>query len=483
VLLAISTLLSAMPALGQPQSLIPVPIPHFSIDAASPSIGKPTINGPITAGAVLDVPGPTVPFTAQSLGLHPNDELDEISYNRALHIPLGQTFVILFGVDRTTVGARGPDPSLLPTRPYNVMDQAARHQAAGDTFMTLDGWTRAGGPLPFGESRVIALRNNTLVINEGDSGGIDYAMAPNVPPILALPPGTPQDNGDGTAYDPATALLGICVPLFFTVTKQSSIPGSPPLPVAASGANIYGDCDPAILGSEFVYATASQLGLMSGVGGDEIDGLVVFDQNDNQIYDAGDQILYSLAPGSPSLALGPFSPADIFEASGPPCVGPCCSCSLFARADDLGLRSLPDIDNVDNIEVFKTDNVHATVFNSAIYYVLPGDYDGNGVLTPADCGNFAGCCSGPGVPATIPCRVFDMDSDGDVDGADLMIYRLIYYQQTGGQDCLPLSISDFVNVLLTKSPGPQACMADLNADGKADARDIQLYDRMLLGSL
>jgi hypothetical protein len=481
-LLVLSTLYYEIPVRGQPHALVPIPIPRFSIDQSSPSIGKPTINGPIAAADALDVPGPTVTIPAQNLGiLGPGDELNEISYNRAPFVPMGQTFVILFGVDRATVGARGPDASLWPccNRPYNVLDQAARRQAAGDTFMTLDGWTRAGGPLPFGENRVIPARNNTLVINSGDEGGVDYALAPPVPALLELPLGTGEDNGDGTAYPPPGALnSGICVPIFYTVSRHSSIPGQPPLPVMQSGANIYGDCNTAVLGGEFTFATAAQLGLQQGPLGDDIDGMVVFDQNDNQVFEPEDQIMYSLAPDSPSLG-GGFSAADIFMANGP-CVGPCCSCLLFARADDLGLLGSPSNDNVDNIELLTSGNVQATVFDSAIYYVLPGDYDDDDSLTASDCDNFAGCCSGPGVAASPPCAVFDMDSDGDVDGSDLFTYRMIFKQQSAGaQDCLPLSTPDFIDVLLTKSPGTQACMSDLNADGYADGKDMQLYIQMV----
>ena len=119
----------ASSARAAPHAITPIPKPHFSIDAVSPSVGIVTGGGTITQSAVLDAPGPVVTFPAVGLGLlSPGDELDEVSGNRSDVSPI-DTFVILFAVDRATVGAVPPDPSLLPSRPYNVKDQAARHQA------------------------------------------------------------------------------------------------------------------------------------------------------------------------------------------------------------------------------------------------------------------------------------------------------------------------------------------------------------------
>ena len=95
---------SAGVARAGPHALVPIPKPHFSIDLVSPSNGKPTLGGPITAGAILDAPGPNVTFPAAGLRLsHPADELDEMSGNR---FDVGPTdkFVILFGVDRASAG-------------------------------------------------------------------------------------------------------------------------------------------------------------------------------------------------------------------------------------------------------------------------------------------------------------------------------------------------------------------------------------------
>lgn len=88
----------------------------------------------------------------------------------------------------------------------------------------------------------------------------------------------------------------------------------------------------------FAPATASGLG-----ESDQIDGMVLSDfgnSGPNGILDPNfDEMLFSLAPGSPSLA--GFSAADVFY------TGFDGSFSLFASADDLGLLETDDIDAMD----------------------------------------------------------------------------------------------------------------------------------------
>ncbi|MEK6644193.1 MAG: hypothetical protein AABZ08_09805 [Planctomycetota bacterium] len=483
----------AAPVMAGPHALVPIPKPHFTIDLASPSIGKPTIGGPITAGAILDAPGPVVTYAASGLRLfHPADELDEMSGNR-IDVGVADKFVILFGVDRTSVGARGPDPSLLPSRPFNVQDQATRHQAAGDTFMTLDLYTRSGGPLPLEAFRLIATKNNTLVINQGDSGGIDYDLVEDVSPLMDLPPGTPIDEGDGMYYEPVPPLLaggpqwpavrdavsgddgganrGIAVYLYFTLSRNS--PSLAQLPPPGSGANVYVDTDPNTPFTENLYVTAAQLGLVGGPTGDDIDGLMVFDGGVQGVFDTGiDQVIFSLTPNSPSLGIT-FSAADLFTSNGGGVF------NLYARADDLGLLST---DNVDNLELIKTTDSAATAFNSAIYLVIPGDYDGDGVLTADDCGQFAGCYTGEGGVATLSCGSFDQDADGDVDCLDWRNNTIIFMQLNGGAVCPPLTIPEFVSALLGSPLVPaHECMADMNLDGKANGADVGPYVKTVLG--
>jgi hypothetical protein len=169
-----------------------------------------------------------------------------------------------------------------------------------------------------------------------------------------------------------------------------------------------------------------------------------------------------------------FSAADLFSSNGGGVF------NLYARADDLGL--LPT-DNVDNLELIKTTNAATTAFNSAIYYVIPGDFDGNGVLTGSDCAAFLGCYTGPGGEALPACQVLDQDADGDVDCRDWVNNTIIFKQLNGGTVCPPLPIPEFVAAILGSPLVPaHACMADMNLDGKANGADVGPYVKAVLGS-
>ncbi len=89
-----------------------------------------------------------------------------------------------------------------------------------------------------------------------------------------------------------------------------------------------------------VFASAVDLGLDSQW--DNIDALTVFDSGQLGVFDAGDQILFSLAPGSPFLAAHSFSAADVldysFNLQG---VG------VFATARSLGLDEGDNLDALD----------------------------------------------------------------------------------------------------------------------------------------
>jgi hypothetical protein len=98
------------------------------------------------------------------------------------------------------------------------------------------------------------------------------------------------------------------------------------------------------------FATAAQMGLTSG---DIIDALALSDVSpgsspgSHHMLRNGtlnvqlDEALFSLAAGSPSLASGGFSAADVFYTS----FGG--SNSVFARAADLGLLPQDDVDAID----------------------------------------------------------------------------------------------------------------------------------------
>jgi len=385
--------LAGVPAArGQAHAIDPLPTPHFSIDKSSPTIG-----GALTADDVLDKPGPSITYSGANLGLgRAGDELNALSQSRN-DVVFGQTFMLLFGVDRSTVGLADPDPALVAdNRPFNVKHQAHRNQAAGDMFMALDPFDRSGPILATGQ-RAPVLMNNTLVLNQADMGGGDFDLLPLL--SAAQQASSPIDNSDDWAYDVGTSSLrgaerGIEPPIFFCV--QPGSPSLPLLPGTNSGADVYIDAVPGAPGGEALYASPADLGLFPG---DVIDALVVFDDGNNQydMFPSNDQVLFSVARSSQILFVLPgTSAADVFVSRGrnSPLM-------VYVQAEDLGLSATSD--NLDGLEVLPTADPTASIHNHALFLVIPGDYDANGVLDSTDCAAFAGCFSGSGL---------SYDSDG-----------------------------------------------------------------------
>ncbi len=391
-LLAAAVLLPALicaRADAEPQAINPIRLPDFTIDLDSPTLD----DGVLLAGDVLNKPGPLVVRPAATLRLFsPLDDLDAMSFSRSDVAP-GQTLLLLFGVDRASIGLAPPDPGLVAqNRPYNVLDQAAKHQAAGDIFMTLTPFT-LDGPLPFEGFGPGTAANNTLVRNQGDTGGVDKDLKPEVSPEVFTDPLAEIDDSDGIAGEPTGGIPfgprgvpGADNVLFFSITRDSpsltSLPGTP------SGANVYGDLDPSAPGGEFVYASAAQLSLIPGPLGDDIDSLVVIDNGDLVFNPQNDAIIFSLARGSPTLQEFELGPADLLktQSNGIPAV--------FAPASLLGLAPT---DNIDALEVHPAGNINQEIFQRAIFRVLPGDYNDDDQVNEIDCDAFPACYSGPGL--------------------------------------------------------------------------------------
>lgn len=333
-------------SIALPGANAPLPMPDFSIDRVSP-----TVSPVIHADDILGKPGPTVvyPNVGMNLGRF-GDELDDFSGNRNDVLP-GDSFALLFGVDRTTVGSVPPDPGLVGLGfPFNVKDQAAHNQAPGDVFMSTQLFDRAGPVSPFAR----ALKNNVLVINQGDTGGVDSDLMPDISPLDMYPAAGPKDNNDGLAYFPPTRLIS---PAWFSLSNPSPslafLPTAPPSFVN-TGVDIFFDPNPTIPGGEQHYATGFDLGLQHG---DDIDALIVFDDGDGLFNPLADQMVFSLRTGSPTLGLG-FSAADILttvNGSG---------FALYAAASELGL--LPS-DELDCLELLLTNNIDAAIHDHAIY--------------------------------------------------------------------------------------------------------------------
>ena len=337
-------LLGAVPlTLVAAPPLNPLDPPLYSFDAASPAV----LDGTLGANDILALafPNPVVNVPGAALGLQDaGDDLNALSAD-STNLDQATTFVLLFSVDRTSVGTARPDDTLLGLRiPYNMLDQAQRGQASGDQYMTLDLYNREG-QVARTRGGTRATSNNSLDRNQYDEGGTDFSAKPEVSAgenvARAL-----QDNVNATAtFPPLDGTRGVPLAVFLTADGQS--PSLELLPGVPSGANIYLNEDPATPDSQTrLFVEFSQLGLVQG---DDIDAMIIIDDvPDGAPFDPlVDQVLFSLTPDSPSLAtIEGASPAgaaaDIFTtvAGAQPAV--------FALALDLGLGDASD--NVDALD-------------------------------------------------------------------------------------------------------------------------------------
>jgi len=158
-----------------------------------------------------------------------------------------------------------------------------------------------------------------------DSYNFIFTAAPGVGPLAGN-----QDNLDALELDDLDPSLDKVhdVGVYFSLD-----PASPSLAGASPAALFFAPAG----GAPVLWVGVAQLGL---VAGDDIDALVVWDRGVIGAPDAGvDLVLFSLAPGSPSLG---GSPADVFVSD---LAGAFC---LFVPANTLGMRN---IDNVDGLDV------------------------------------------------------------------------------------------------------------------------------------
>lgn len=147
---------------------------------------------------------------------------------------------------------------------------------------------------------------------------------------LGLTEGATPDHVDALERDPCQYVDVECdgeldQGIFLTLS-----PGSPTLSLLGADA-----ADILLAGVEFlpvIWADGlTDLGLLSG---DVLDALCVY-ENGNGVYDAGDQVMFSLAPGSPTLNALSASPADLFSPA---------PVSIVYSASQLGLETTDDVD-------------------------------------------------------------------------------------------------------------------------------------------
>ena len=420
---------AAGPALGSaPRD--PLPVPYYSFDAQSPT----AINDPdIDAGAVLmlNTSGTTTNGIPQGhLGLQwPEDDVDGFSFNNG-ELPPDIGFVLLFSVNRATEGSVPPNEALKRQAevPFNASDQAVRGHASGDGFLSLTNFDR-NGIIP-GDGRPDETSNNSQAFNNYDGGGSDFHALPYCSSRPYLRGRVPQDNVNGFAWADRSGRIRQLPPLYFSVATgspslQFDLPGSSP-------ADIFYDPAPDAYGvPEEVFAYHIELGLDAE---DDIDALIVFDDDGDGRFNGTDQVLFSLAPGSPSLELGGIpdvssnGAADVFAVHyGFPVI------EVYGPAANLGLRQPPD--DVDALEfVLCTDGSWCA--SEWGIRLTKGDWINDGVINLDDFPPFVAgtepCLSGPKegedfAAPSVPClEVFDFDHDGDVDLADFGGFQRVF---------------------------------------------------------
>jgi|GEM_PF-998508 len=386
----------------------PLPAPLFSFARTSQQV----MDGVVAADEMLGLGAPNLEtvFMGWSFGLGLSaDELDAHSVANA-GLASSTSFALLFSVDGDTVGVIAPSPELVALGvPYNVSDQAQRGQVGGDQFLstallTLDGLV------------VIEWPNSVLIRNNFDEGGTDFDALPESS-AEDLVVGQPQDRVDATTFvtSPTDAIyfsvatdspslagmygrpapsgadvfvfsppaMGSTVNPRLSATRGQGLQTSgPPCQAGCScqASDVYDICIAqggtveacAAQAHEVLltclqtqcgivpppqpglYGTAADFGLVQA---DDIDALIVFDADEDGVFNGTDHVLFSLSPESPSLSTIPgasavAAAADVFliTPSNPAPV-------LFATAANLGLGN--EADNIDALDFTICDDVTA----------------------------------------------------------------------------------------------------------------------------
>jgi hypothetical protein len=389
---------------------VPLPAPYYSFDLASPTVQS----GIVGAADILQygVLFPSIVVPGHVLGLVLlGDDLDALAFGRVP--PPGTSVSLLFSVDRETVGVTPPEIDLvLAGIPFNAQDQAARHQAAGDEFMSLETFPLA----PAGRDGGPRATNNTLVRNNFDEGGTSYTAQPPTSAQDYNAADAPQDNVDASAAFFTATDGGTLSNVYFSATSQS--PSLPILPGGSfpSGAHIFYNASPLEGTPTELYAAFYQLGLMQQ---DDIDALLIHDSGLVGVFDPGDFVLFSLSRSSPSLATIPGhsatgAAADVFIVyyGQPP--------MTVVPAGVLGLGD--PADNIDALDFFPCDNGFACAVQHGIQSNR-GDMNCNGVVNFDDINPFVLALSNPDAYAlAYPwCNAYNADTNCDtgIDFADI----------------------------------------------------------------
>ena len=289
-----------LPAAAAAASILAWCAPHasavsFSIDLPSPSTGV------FLPDDILNDPAPVIAVPGVAF------EVDAFSYGR--NLPFGPNpLTYYFSVDRVSVGALGTA----------VNGEAAFGDQAADIYVS----TGAGTNFQFRDG-------DGFLANPATPG------APAPPLGLLEPVPLPGDNVDGLD------LRNIGPMVYWSVDPATAAAYG----AGFSAADIFmAPTAPGYSGAPALYANAALLGLLVG---DDIDAMVYFEDGTPGAT-AGDLILFSLAPGSPTLAALGSNAADILATS------PTGAPGIFLPAIQLGL--VPGDDNLNALDVIPEPN-------------------------------------------------------------------------------------------------------------------------------
>ncbi len=294
-----------------------------SLDRTSPSVAgacpfivnpgniyrwvAPPLGGCDAGGA-----GPITEVRDAALGLVGADNVDAVSANtpNAKNIP----YHMYFTADRASLGLGGT--------PYR--GEALLNQAASDVWR-MNNLTSISPLASMAGCVAAAIPAPQALFRNQDNYDFIFTALPGAGPLAGN-----QDNMDALELDD----LDPSFDQIHDVGVYFSLDAASPSLGVGSPANILF----APAGGPFgLWAGFGALGL---VAGDDIDGLVVWDRGVIGAPNPGvDLVLFSLAPGSPSLGAG--SPADVYVSD---LTGVFC---LFLPANALGMRAADNVDGID----------------------------------------------------------------------------------------------------------------------------------------
>ncbi len=425
--LCLALVLVIAPLAWSSRPAAPLPAPEYSFDLQSPKAQT----GSLAASDVLMLafpdPEPVIPGFALGFLFPGEDELDCLSGPNP-NMSHDTQFALLFSVDRASIGTAEPDDQLVRAGvPYSASDQAARGQAAGDQFMStgvfvLDRKLAGGGRPP-------TSTNNSSSRNNFNEGGTSFSGDPpshsrdDVSGIRV-----PQDNVDAMGRLPRMSGGGSeVVSVYFSARADSPSLPAMSAPEPPSGANVFFNPAPMQMMESLLFATYAQLGLMQA---DDIDALIVFDADQNGMYTSGDAVVFSLAPGSPSLDLIPGASsegaaADVYMARAGQ--GPV----VLAAASDLGLGEVND--NIDALDFTICDDWPSCILRHAIR-AIAGDWDDDADVDVDDFAQSPFCLQGPDIDVSGEfCYFFDFDFDSDADLVDFASFQEEFTGALNGQ--------------------------------------------------